>query len=47
MTDTNMAAIRAAAQALVHQAELAGVVVTIETVPMVAALAVAREGGAA
>lgn len=35
MTDTNMAAIRAAAQALVHQAELAGVVVTIETVPKV------------
>ena len=33
MTDTNMAAIRAAAQALVHQAELIGVVVTIETVP--------------
>ena len=35
MTDTNMAVIRAAAQALVHQAELAGVVVTIETVPKV------------
>ena len=45
MTDENIEAIRAAAQALVHQAELVGVVVTIETVPMVAALAVAQEGG--
>lgn len=33
MTQTNMTTIQAAAQALVHQAQLAGVVVTIETVP--------------
>lgn len=35
MTEKNMTAIRAAALALVRQAELAGVVVTIETVPKV------------
>lgn len=47
MNEKNLAAIRAAALALVRQAELAGVVVTIATVPGVAALAVAREGGVA